>query len=113
MGINTRQTKGADVKFGNLERTFSNETYANNIDKMNTGLTKLGFVDNFPGKIFTIPELKKDGIYTTATEFKYQGYLILNQEGNGVLSSTGRGDKFEIINYGPDLVKNIKIFVME
>jgi len=101
------------VKFGNLERTFSNEVYANNIDKLNTGLTKLSFGDNFPGKIFTIPELAKDGVYPITTEFKQQGYLILNQEGNGVLSSTGRGDKLEIINYGPNMVKNIKIFVME
>ena len=101
------------MKFGHLERTFSNEVYANNIDKLNTGLTKLSFGDNFPGKIFIIPELKKDDVYAIKAEFKQQGYLILNQEGNGVISSTGRGDKLEIINYGPDLVKNIKIFVME
>lgn len=111
MAGNSGKAKGTEMKFGNLERHFTEKNFGTVIDILNTGLTKLAFVDNFPGKMIEVNSLKKDEKILVSKK----GYLILKQSGNGILSGNGviKGELMELQNFGPNELTGISIFSME
>jgi len=100
------------MKFGNLERVFTPESYSDNVDKINTGMTKLSLFDNFVGKSINIGSLEKNKTSQVKVDFKIVGYLVLGQTGNGVLSSSVVENGLEFKNYGPETLTDIKLFLL-
>jgi len=99
------------MKFGNLDKAFTEKNFGAVIDLLNTGLGKLTFYDNFQGKTIVMDSIKKDAIIQVSRK----GYIIVRQHGNGLLSGTGviKGEMMELKNYGPDELKNVEIFSLE
>jgi len=105
------------MKAGSLNRIFSDNSYSDNVDELNTGLSKLSFSDNINGHYVEIDRDIVSGSEINIThnlKGSPSGFLIARQNGNGFITTGKFWDdkKISIINNGPATITYLKIFIM-
>ena len=105
------------MKVGDLERTFNENRYSDNIDKLNTGLATLSFFDNMNGQIKDITQEIPSGDEINVPHNLRGtpiGAIILRQQGNGSITDGSlqwTPEKITIKNNGPDTVTFLRLFI--
>ncbi len=106
------------MKTGDLERTFSEERFSDNMDILNTGLAKLTFRDNINGQIKDITqEIPVDGEITIPHNLKATplGVIIMRMQGNGIIRDgtlPWNDTRITAKNHGPDPITFLRIFIV-
>lgn len=105
------------MKTGDLERIFVENRYSDNIDKLNTGLAKLSFIDNMNGQIQDIERPIASGEEINVSHNLRGtpiGVIMLRQQGNGSMTDGSlqwTPERITLKNNGPDTVTFLRIFI--